>query len=50
MRYLKRRKLLGLAARFDVVAVWWPSDHPLPDRIEHYEAAFEAQGSYQLYA
>ena len=31
MRYLKRKQLLGIAARFDVVAVWWPSDQdPLP--------------------
>lgn len=50
MRYLKRQKLLGVAARFDVVAVWWPGDKPSPDRIEHYEAAFEASGLYQMFA
>lgn len=50
MRYLKRKKLLGIAARFDVVAVWWPADQPLPKRIEHYEAAFEAHGQFQMFA
>jgi putative endonuclease len=50
MRYLKRKKLLGVSSRFDVVAVWWHGNQCLPDRIEHYEAAFEAQGHYQLFA
>jgi putative endonuclease len=50
MRYLKRKRLLGVPSRFDVVAVWWPSDQPVPQRIEHYEAAFEAQGEYQWFA
>jgi len=44
MRYLKRQRLLGMRCRFDVLAVWWPDPTPLPDRIEHYEAAFEATG------
>jgi putative endonuclease len=48
LRYLKRKRLLGVTARFDVVAIWWPGG-PEPDRIEHYEAAFEAAGDYQLY-
>ena len=49
LRYLKRKRLIGIATRFDVVAVWWPRDQPEPDRIEHYESAFEATDSYQLY-
>ena len=49
LRYLKRKRLLGVACRFDVVAVWWPVGHDLPDRIEHYEAAFEAVGDFQFY-
>lgn len=49
LRYLKRKKLLGIAARFDVVAVWWPKDLPEPSRIEHYEAAFEAVGDFQMF-
>ena len=49
MRYLKRKKLLGVKTRFDVVAVWWQSGGPEPDRIEHYEAAFESTGEYQMW-
>jgi putative endonuclease len=50
LRYLKRKNLLGVASRFDVVAVWWIGNQPLPNRIEHYEAAFEAHGRYQMFA
>ncbi len=50
LRYLKRKKLLGVASRFDVIAVWWPRDHARPERIEHYVAAFEARGTYQFYS
>ena len=49
LRYLKRKKLLGTPTRFDVIAVWWPVGQGLPDRIEHYEAAFEAAGDFQMY-
>jgi putative endonuclease len=49
LRYLKRKKLLGVTARFDVIAVWWTSGGVEPDRIEHYESAFEAAGEYQMY-
>ncbi len=49
LRYLKRKRLLGTPCRFDVIAVWWPSELELPERIEHYEAAFEAAGEFQLY-
>ena len=49
MRYLKRKKLLGTACRFDVVAVWWPTDEPLPTMIEHYESAFESPLEYQFF-
>jgi len=49
LRYLKRQRLLGVSARFDVVAVWWHGDGPEPDRIEHLEAAFESAGDYQMY-
>ena len=50
MRYLRRKNLLGVAARFDVVAVWWPSGQSTPTRIEHYESAFEALGTHQFYS
>lgn len=49
MRYLKRKKLLGVRARFDVIAIWWSSENAEPDRIEHYQAAFEAVGEYQMF-
>lgn len=49
LRYLKRKRLLGVACRFDVVAVWWPNETPEPERLEHYQAAFEASDEGQLY-
>jgi putative endonuclease len=49
MRYLKRKKLLGTPCRFDVIAVWWPGERETPERIEHFEAAFEAAGDYQMF-
>ncbi|MFK8114620.1 MAG: YraN family protein [Rubripirellula sp.] len=49
LRYLKRKRLLGVRARFDVIAVWWTSGGPEPDRIEHYESAFEVTGNFQLF-
>ncbi|MEM8667694.1 MAG: YraN family protein [Planctomycetota bacterium] len=49
LRYLKRKRLLGTATRFDVVAVWWPKNLDHPDRIEHYESAFEATDEFQLF-
>ena len=50
MRYLRRKQLLGAAARFDVVAVWWPRGAPTPERIEHYESAFDAIGTHQFFS
>ncbi|SMP65336.1 putative endonuclease [Neorhodopirellula lusitana] len=49
MRYLKRKKLLGTPCRFDVIAVWWPTDEAQPTRIEHYESAFDSPLDYQLF-
>lgn len=49
LRYLKRKKLLGTPCRFDVIAVWWPSDMHEPERIEHFESAFDAVGDFQMY-
>ena len=50
MRYLRRKQLLGVAARFDVVAVWWTGPQSVPERIEHYESAFEATGRHQFFS
>ena len=41
-RYMKRKRLLGVPARFDVIAVWWPRGLAEPEKMEHYEAAFES--------
>ena len=49
LRYLKRKRLLGTASRFDVIAVWWPGGETQPERIEHFEGAFEAVGDYQMF-
>lgn len=49
LRYLKRNKILGARCRFDVIAIWWPSGCEQPQRVEHYENAFEAVGDYQMY-
>ena len=49
MRYLKRKKLLGTSCRFDVIAVWWTKASNEPEKIVHYEAAFEATGDYQIF-
>ena len=49
LRYLKRKKLLGIACRFDVIAVWWPNDCEEPEAIEHIESAFEAANEFQMY-
>lgn len=49
LRYLKRKRLLGVSARFDVIAVWWHSHGPEPDQIEHYESAFEVTGNFQMF-
>jgi hypothetical protein len=39
--------LLGRAARFDVLAVSWPTGQREP-RIVHYPHAFEAMGRFQM--
>lgn len=49
LRYLKRKRLLGVRARFDVIAIWWSSGDIEPDRIEHYESAFEVTGNFQMF-
>lgn len=50
LRYLRRKNMLNVRSRFDVVAVWWVGDTPQPQRIEHYESAFEATGVNGFYS
>ena len=47
--WLQRNRLLGRAARFDVVAVSWPAGQREP-KIKHYPAAFPATGRFQMYS
>ena len=47
--YLKSKQLLQNAARFDVVAVTWPSGAREPV-IEHYRNAFASVGSGQFFS
>jgi putative endonuclease len=47
--WLQRHRLLGRAARFDVVAVSWPAGQREP-QIKHYPTAFPAAGRFQMYS
>jgi putative endonuclease len=47
-QYLQRHRLLGQAARFDVIIVSWPEDRREPV-IVHHRNAFDAVGRFQLY-
>ncbi len=49
LRFLRRRRLLGYAARFDVVAVTWPDAGSRP-QIEHFPGAFLAVGHQSMYS
>jgi putative endonuclease len=48
LRFLRRRNLLEVRCRFDVVAVIWPDD-ARPPQIEHFRDAFEAVGHGQMF-
>jgi putative endonuclease len=47
--FLKRHRLLEYPARFDVIAITWPSGKWRP-RIEHIQNAFEAAGQWEFYS
>ena len=47
--FLKRHGLLEYPARFDVVAITWPTGIRVPT-IEHIENAFEAVGKWEFYS
>ena len=47
--YLRRHELLDQPARFDVIAVHWPSGARRP-QLQHFRDAFEARGAQSMYA
>ena len=49
LAYLKAKRLLQYAARFDVVAITWPEDARTPT-IEHFKNAFSPVGSGQFFS
>jgi putative endonuclease len=46
--FLQRHRLLGHAARFDVLAVSWPPNRQEPI-IEHHPDAFQATSRFQMF-
>ena len=49
LAYLKAKRLLQNPARFDVVAITWPTNNRQPT-IEHYKNAFAPTGSGQFFS
>lgn len=49
LRYLSRRKLLGVNLRFDVLAIAWPPGAREPT-VLHLPQAFEPTGRYQFFS
>jgi len=49
LAYLKSKRLLAYASRFDVVAVTWPENQRQPT-IEHFKNAFAPVGSGQFFS
>jgi len=49
MKFLKKRDLLNVAVRYDILLVRWPDDQSEPE-IQHFRHAFDAAGDrYQMY-
>jgi putative endonuclease len=49
LHFLRQRRQLGHAARFDVLTISWPTGQREP-RIVHYPQAFEAVGRFQMHS
>ena len=49
LRFLSRRKLLGVNVRFDVVAIAWPPEQPEPT-VLHFPGAFEPTDRFQMFS
>ena len=48
LSYLRRHDLLECSARFDIIAITWPTDQKRPN-IEHIKNAFDAVGTGQMF-
>jgi putative endonuclease len=49
LHFLQEHRLLGFAARFDVLTLSWPDGRREP-AVTHYPHAFEAVGRFQMYS
>ena len=49
VRFLSRRRLLGVNVRFDVLAIAWPPGRREPT-VMHLIGAFEATGRFQMFS
>ncbi len=49
LRFVQRRRLLGIGVRFDVVALRWPPGAREPE-VRHYRQAFQSVGRYQFHS
>ncbi|HET6574860.1 MAG TPA: YraN family protein, partial [Fimbriiglobus sp.] len=49
LRFLSRRRMLGTAVRFDVLAIAWPPGAREPT-VRHIRHAFEATGRFQMFS
>lgn len=49
LRFLSRRKLLGMTVRFDVLAIAWPEERREPI-VLHLRDAFESTGKFQMWS
>ncbi|MGE3807166.1 MAG: YraN family protein [Gemmataceae bacterium] len=47
--YLKRYRLLGRSARYDILALSWPPGKSEPE-IRHYPSAFEPTDRFQMFS
>ena len=49
LRYLQRKRMLGMNYRFDVLAIAWPPEQKKPT-ILHRMNAFDATGQFQMFS
>jgi len=49
LRFLKSRRLLNMAVRFDVLVIRWPAGRREPD-IRHFRNAFQSTGRFQMHS